>query len=508
MTPEQQAEVRRRALPVIAAYRDGGCELPPAPSAELAEEMMSFLACAPVDPRVVPMFLEDLHLDGADSGAIEWGDEVPAEVQGRRPHRRDRLRRGRPSRRHPPGPGRRAVHHRREERRPRRHVVGQPLSGCARRHRQPLLLLLVRAVRPLDRVLRPAARAAASTSSGCSTSYDIRPHCRFETEVVGAVYDEATAPLGRHHQGADGDRGGARRPLRDQRGGFAQPARSCPTSRAWTTSPARRSTPPGGIPSVDLEGHARRARRRRRQRLPDRAHHRRRGREPHHLPAHRAVDVPERRCTTRQVPSASAGRCGTCRSTAAGSGSSPSTRRRASRWTATASTPSGDDRRPLHQRGERADPRALRRVHRVAARRTGPTCSEASIPHYPPSAKRMLQDNGSWLACLKKPNVELVRTGIERIVPEGIVTVDGVLREVDVICYATGFRHNDFLWPLHIVGTGRRDAARAVGRRAHGLPRHHRAELPEPVLPLRPGHQPAPTAPASSSSRSARSTTP
>ena len=70
------------------------------------------------------------------------------------------------------------------------------------------------------------------------------------------------------------------------------------------------------------------------------------------------------------------------------------------------------------------------------------------IPHYPPSAKRMLQDNGSWLACLKKPNVELVRTGIEKIVPEGIVTTDGVLREVDVICYATGFRHNDFLWPL------------------------------------------------------------
>ena len=50
----------------------------------------------------------------------------------------------------------------------------------------------------------------------------------------------------------------------------------------------------------------------------------------------------------------------------------------------------------------------------------------------------MLQDNGSWLACLKKDNVELVRTGIERIVPDGIVTVDGTFRPADVICYATG----------------------------------------------------------------------
>jgi 4-hydroxyacetophenone monooxygenase len=46
-----------------------------------------------------------------------------------------------------------------------------------------------------------------------------------------------------------------------------------------------------------------------------------------------------------------------------------------------------------------------------------PDLVEACIPHYPPSAKRMLQDNGSWLGCLKKPNVELVRTGIEKSCP-------------------------------------------------------------------------------------------
>jgi 4-hydroxyacetophenone monooxygenase len=81
-----------------------------------------------------------------------------------------------------------------------------------------------------------------------------------------------------------------------------------------------------------------------------------------------------------------------------------------------------------------------------------PDLLERVMPDYPPSAKRMLQDNGSWLACLKRRNVELVRTGIERIVPDGVVTVDGVLHPADVLCYATGFRHNDYLWPMRIVG--------------------------------------------------------
>ena len=55
--------------------------LPPPPSDELIREMMAFLACAPLDDDVVPMFLEDLHLDGADARAITWGDEVPDDVR-------------------------------------------------------------------------------------------------------------------------------------------------------------------------------------------------------------------------------------------------------------------------------------------------------------------------------------------------------------------------------------------------------------------------------------------
>ena len=46
----------------------------------------------------------------------------------------------------------------------------------------------------------------------------------------------------------------------------------------------------------------------------------------------------------------------------------------------------------------------------------------------------------------------MIRTGIERVEAGGIRTTDGVLHEADVICYATGFRHNDFLWPMEITG--------------------------------------------------------
>ena len=119
-----------------------------------------------------------------------------------------------------------------------------------------------------------------------------------------------------------------------------------------------------------------------------------------------------------------------------------------------------------------------------------PDLIDKSIPDYPAMGKRILQDNGSWLRTLKEPNVELVHTPIERIAPEGVVTVDGTLREADIICYATGFRHNDFLAIMDVTGRARRLAARPVGRRADRVPRDRDPELPEPLLHVRPGHEP------------------
>lgn len=74
------------------------------------------------------------------------------------------------------------------------------------------------------------------------------------------------------------------------------------------------------------------------------------------------------------------------------------------------------------------------------------------LPEYPATGKRTLQDNGSWLRTLRRDNVELVRTPIERIEPDGVVTEDGTAYPADVIVYATGFRATDVLWPMRIVG--------------------------------------------------------
>ena len=74
------------------------------------------------------------------------------------------------------------------------------------------------------------------------------------------------------------------------------------------------------------------------------------------------------------------------------------------------------------------------------------------VPDYPATGKRTLQDNGSWLKTLTRENVELVRTGIDRIEPDAIITDDGTRYPADIIVYATGFQANRMLWPMTIVG--------------------------------------------------------
>ncbi len=74
------------------------------------------------------------------------------------------------------------------------------------------------------------------------------------------------------------------------------------------------------------------------------------------------------------------------------------------------------------------------------------------VPDYPPFGKRMLQDNGSWLNTLCQENVDLVDSAAERITPEGVIGADGVERRVDVIIFATGFHAGKFLSPMKIIG--------------------------------------------------------
>lgn len=103
------------------------------------------------------------------------------------------------------------------------------------------------------------------------------------------------------------------------------------------------------------------------------------------------------------------------------------------------------------------------------------------LPDYPVTAKRMLQDNGSWLDCLKTDNVELVRTGIDRIVADGVITEDGAFHAADIICYATGSRHGSLIFQSesqmhYIMGAPR--TARRRPPNARTPPRHTRRLQP------------------------------
>ena len=83
-----------------------------------------------------------------------------------------------------------------------------------------------------------------------------------------------------------------------------------------------------------------------------------------------------------------------------------------------------------------------------------PDLQEKMVPDYPPYSKRMLRDNGVWARSLRRDHVEVVTQGIEEVIPTGIRTTDGVVREVDVIVWCTGFVATDFLSGVEVIGRG------------------------------------------------------
>ena len=77
------------------------------------------------------------------------------------------------------------------------------------------------------------------------------------------------------------------------------------------------------------------------------------------------------------------------------------------------------------------------------------------IPRYPAGCKRVLLSN-DYLESLGRDNVDVVTTPIEKIVPEGIETKEGIT-SLDTIVMATGFDSNRFLYPMDIRGRGGAD---------------------------------------------------
>jgi 4-hydroxyacetophenone monooxygenase len=447
LTAEEQADVRRRALPVVAAYRDGGCE--PCPLGDdLLLEMMSFLAGKPLEGRIVPMMFEDMQFDGVDRRAITWGDEVPADVRASSP----------------------VV------------VVGCGESGILAGIRLSQAGLPFTIVDKNDgpggtwwENRYPGARVDVGSHQYCYAfepadwseyycqqpelrdyfigvldRHDLRPHCRFGTTVDAVTWDEASARWRVEVRGPDGTPevldarfvisavGSLNLPhIPDVPGmdTFAGPSFHSArwpegldiTGTRFALVGAGASgfqiapTIAGDVAQLDI--------------------YQRTAQWMFPNPVYRAPVPAGSRWAQRHLPFYA--RWFRFLQTYPGisTGTTP--------YRLDPDYPDGDGRAINEGNAARRDQLEVWIRSQLDGR---PDLVERSIPNYPAMGKRILQDDGSWLGCLRQSNVELVRTAIERIVPEGIVTVDGTLRPADVICYATGFRHNEFLAPMEVTG--------------------------------------------------------
>ncbi len=95
-----------------------------------------------------------------------------------------------------------------------------------------------------------------------------------------------------------------------------------------------------------------------------------------------------------------------------------------------------------------------------------PALREKVRPHFQIGCKRILISNDYYPA-LDQDHVDLVTDGIRAITPTGIVTADGITREVDAIVVATGFYTTEQPIAAHVKGRDGRTLADAW--REHGM---------------------------------------
>lgn len=100
--------------------------------------------------------------------------------------------------------------------------------------------------------------------------------------------------------------------------------------------------------------------------------------------------------------------------------------------------------------------KARSKLHMRKQTKAKPGLFEKVWPKYQIGCKRILfSDN--YLPALAEPNVEVITERITGIVPAGVRTVDGLVHEVDVIIWGTGFKATEFLAPMSIKGSDGRD---------------------------------------------------
>ncbi|MFD7003761.1 flavin-containing monooxygenase [Streptomyces mirabilis] len=72
-------------------------------------------------------------------------------------------------------------------------------------------------------------------------------------------------------------------------------------------------------------------------------------------------------------------------------------------------------------------------------------------PDFEPGCKRIPKST-AYFDAVQEPNVEVAIGGIDHITRDGVVTSDGVFRELDVIVYATGYDAHAYMRPMKVNG--------------------------------------------------------
>jgi cation diffusion facilitator CzcD-associated flavoprotein CzcO len=102
-------------------------------------------------------------------------------------------------------------------------------------------------------------------------------------------------------------------------------------------------------------------------------------------------------------------------------------------------------------------PRTLGQIGRarsaafMRAQLKDPEIRRKAWPDYTFGCKRILFSS-YFLPALQRPNVELITDRIASMSAAGIVTGDGSTYDLDCVIYGTGFRTNDFMFPMEITG--------------------------------------------------------
>lgn len=449
LTEEQKAVVRKQALEALCAHRDRGCRLPPPPTRETVHRMMSFVVGEPVPESYVDMMMEELALDGRDARDLDWSD-VP------------------------------------EDSRKRFHVVviGAGMSGLLTAIRLEHAGIPYTVIEKNDGVggtwlenTYPGCRVDIGNHfycysfepnpgwseyfsrqpelrdyfERCSDRYGVRPHIRLRTEVVSARFDEAACLW--------------RVTVRDAEGRTETLDANAVVSAVGQLNRPRTPDIPG------LETFA------------GPSFHSGAWEHEHDLTGKRVAVVGTGASAFQLVPEVAkiASHVTVFQRSPAWMLPNPNYHREVSegkkwllehvpcygRWYRFMIFWPGSDGLmpalvidpdwPHPERSVNARNEEVRKIFtQYMESQVGddPLLLEKVVPSYPPFGKRMLQDNGSWLATLKQPHVDLVTEGIDHIEPDAVVCRDGGRHAADVIVFATGFHADRFLWPMEIVGRG------------------------------------------------------